>query len=324
MEQDNKPTPKEDLAGEYADLVETPLFSRFKEWWRAKKVSLDLFGVEKVLGVDNRQYKAAVKQYTNLQEEIELQYKEVVKNPDVTPEEIETAKAEREAQILDAKKDFVYHMPEDYRTWFKKRKVFNSWRHAPEAWGFEESRYWGSRSGLTVREKQILIGGLVIGSVVIGFIVYRIATYTPPVQAVVRELKVEKDSTMNNVDSLMRVKEQQRQQRTITERNNIIINEINSGVYTTQSWNPQDEIRLIMSLYYQYTLYQTIAPADITNEGLKSASGLIYQNNPDVFTKFDAAGLPTVWKSPKKIKLNWDEIRTGVERDKKVRAIRRK
>lgn len=306
---------------ESEELVETPIFSQLKEWWRAKKESLDLWGFEKYLGCDNRAFKEALTAYKNLLQEIEHEYKETTKSINLTPEELDEAKKNRDQMLLDAKRDFVYRMPENYRIWFKKKKVFRSWRYAPESWGFEESRYWGSRSGLTMRERRLVIGVFILGGLALAFWLYKVFTYqyvNPLDQSSHVVFNIDRDTT-RNVDSLVQVRireeqqaEQQKlQKKFIAERNNRIINDVNSGFYITNSDNMRAEVKLLMEIYYENVNKKTLY--GISNEALFTTLELISRNNPTVVNKKGDFGIPLQWKPNTKIKLTWAEIIAGLD-----------
>ncbi|KAB2880019.1 hypothetical protein F9K33_06820 [bacterium] len=317
----NKEEKPQHFPDDSEDLVETPLFVRPKEWWRAKKESLDLWGFEKYLGCDNTAFKSALSGYKNLLQEIEHEYKETTKSINISPEELEEAKKNRDQMLLDAKRDFVYRMPENYRIWFKKKKIFRSWRFAPESWGFEESRYWGSRSGMTMRERRVLLGVFVLGGLALGFWLYKIFTFeyeNPLEKSSPAVFNIERDTT-HNVDSLARARileeqraeEQKRQKKFIAERNNRIINDVNSGFYITNSDNMRAEVKLLMEIYYENVNKKTLY--GISNEALYTSLELISRNNPTVVTKKGNYGIPLQWKPNTKIKLTWAEITAGLD-----------
>ncbi len=323
----NKEEKQQQIADDNEELVETPIFMRFKEWWRAKKESLDLWGFEKYLGCDNTEFKSALTAYKSLLQEIEHEFKETTKQINLPAEALEEAKKNRDQMLLDAKRDFVYRMPENYRIWFKKKKVFRSWRFAPESWGFEESRYWGSRSGLTMRERRVVISVLGLGIAVLGFWLYKIFTFeseTPLEKGTTAVFNIERDTTQN-IDSLARVRilldqkaeEQKRTQKFIAERNNRIINDVNSGFYITNSDNMRAEVKLLMEIYYENVNKKTLY--GVSNEALFTTLELIRRNNPGIVTKSGDFGIPLQWTPNTKIKLTWSEIIAGLEVQSKLR-----
>lgn len=318
MNKEEKPQP---LHEDHDTLVETPIFARPKEWWRAKKESLDLWGFEKYLGCDSAVFKSALSSYKNLLHEIDLEYKEATKDINIAPEQLEEAKKNRDQMLLDAKRDFVYRMPENYRIWFKKKKVFRSWRFAPESWGFEESRYWGSRSGLTMRERRVMLGAIALGGVIMGFWLLKVFTFekeNPSDKSATTVYNIERDSTIN-VDSLARIRitqeqlaeQQKRSQKFVFERNNRIINDVNAGVYYTYSENIQAEVKLLMKIYYSNISGKTLK--EVSDEALFASVELIAQSNPKAITKKNLYGIPTEWLPNTKIKLTWAEIAAGIE-----------
>ena len=323
----NKEEKTQQIADELEELVETPIFMRFKEWWRAKKESLDLWGFEKYLGCDNTVFKSALTSYKNLLQEIEHQYKETTKQINIHPEELAEAKKNRDQMLLDAKRDFVYRMPENYRIWFKKKNVFRSWRFAPESWGFEESRYWGSRSGLTMRERRVVLGVLGLGAIILGFWLYKTFTFkyeNPLDKGSVAVFNIERDTTQN-VDSLVRVRimldqraeEQKRTQKFIYERNNRIINDVNAGYYITNSDNMRAEVKLLMEIYYENVNKKTLY--GVSNEALFTTIELITRNNPGIVTKTGDFGIAMQWKPNIKIKLTWSEIIAGLDVQSRIK-----
>ncbi len=310
----------DDLSESQQDLTETPLFMRTREWWRAKKVSLDLWGFEKYLGCDNTQFKAAIAQYKNLLQEVEMEYKESVKSADMTPEELEEAKERRQMMLLDAKKDFVYHMPEDYRIWFKKRRIFSSWRNAPENWGFEETRYWGSRSGLTLKERRVFLLGSIAGLVIIVLVAYGITTYEKKEASVDKVFKYEKDKNVN-IDSTLiaqaKLEEKKRIQEETVVRNNALVDQLNAGYYMSNSYNITEEVRLIMQIYYERQEKKIVQAWDIRKEAVGVALFGIAANNPNVITQKDAYGNPLGWKPNTKIVMTWGDIQAGIQENNK-------
>ncbi len=327
MKKEEKP---HELHPEAEALVETPIFLNFREWWRAKKESLDLWGFEKYLGCDNREFKAALTAYRNLLQEIDQTYKEIAKKPDISIHELSEARDSREQSLLDAKRDFVYRMPENYRVWFKKKKVFHSWRYSPESWGFEEARYWGSRSGMTLQERRLLYGVLWVGLIALGFWSYKVLTFhreNPSDKSAQTVFNIERDTT-RNIDSLARVRimeeqrveEQKRLQKYITERNNRIINDVNSGFYVTNSDNMRAEVKLLMEIYYENTNKKSLE--GVSNEALFVSLLLISQNNPQSFIKKDAFGIPSAWAPNTRIKLSWTEIMAGLDAQSQMRPLK--
>lgn len=311
---------REKVRREYADeLVETPLFGRFKEWWRAKKVSLDLWGLEKYLGVDNSAFKSALMSYKSLLAEIDAEYDSVAKDSQSTPEQIEEARSRRDQGLLDAKRDFVYSMPEDYRLWFKKNKIYSSWRTSPESWGFEESRYWGSRSGLSLRERRAVVLALTLSLIALGFWLYRIAVYETPVTEV-KEFTTEK--SVENIDSLLQAKRmaEQRQAEEIRRRNLMvwrkdrIINEVNEGFYTTSTRDMKSDIIEIMQYYVEKVHNQSITESDIPASHVRRCVALIGRNNSHLITKRDESGIPMEWIPNRRAKLSWTDINSDLDR----------
>jgi hypothetical protein len=324
MNKDDKP---QKVTADHEDLVETPLFMNLREWWRAKKESLDLWGFEKYLGCDNREFKGALTAYRNLLQEIDQTYKEIAKKHDVTIQELSEARDSREQSLLDAKRDFVYRMPENYRIWFKKTKVFHSWRYAPESWGFEEARYWGSRSGMTLQERRTMFSVFWVCIAILGLWLYKVVTTpteNPMDKATIAVFNIERDTT-KNVDSLARVRilqeqkaeEQKRLIKFLTERNNRIINDVNAGVYFSYSNNMREEVEILMKLYSENV--NRVSLKKVSNEALFVSLLLIGQNNPDAVVKKDAFGIPMEWKPNTKIKLSWNEIMAGLEAQKQLK-----
>lgn len=305
---------------EYADeLVETPLFGRFKEWWKAKKVSLDLWGMEKYIGVDNRAFKLALMSYKSLLLEIDAEYESVAKDSQSTPEQIEEARNRRDQGLLDAKRDFVYSMPEDYRLWFKRNKIYSSWRTSPESWGFEESRYWGSRSGLSLRERRAVVFSLTVGLIVMGFWLYRIAIYETPVT---EEKAFSTEKSIENVDSLLQAKRlaEQRQADEIRRRNLMvwrkdrIINEVNEGIYTTSTRDMRADIVEIMQYYVEKVHNQSIIESDIPASHIRASMALIGRNNAHLITKRDESGIPLEWVPNRRARVSWTDINSVLDR----------
>ena len=163
-------SPQEELEKEYEELLQPPFFARLKQWWAAKKESVNLFGLGKLFGFDNTAFKKAIQNYKRAIREIESVYDEKIKGHGITTEEIEKVKKEHDLHLLKAKKEFVYSLPQNYREWFKRRRVFNSFISSPESWGFEETRYWGGRSGLSFEEKRFLFIGMAI--IVLAFLAW--------------------------------------------------------------------------------------------------------------------------------------------------------
>jgi hypothetical protein len=313
--------PKMDLSEEAEQLTETPVFTRFKEWWRAKKESLDLGGIEKYLGCDNRAFKDALTSYKNLLSEIEMEYNARIKDLGITPEKEAEARRHRDQMFLDAKRDFVYRLPENYRIWFKKRRVFNSWRRAPESWGFQESRYWGSRSGLTLRERRVLIGSVMLAVIVVSVVVIRALMYEPS-PVIDRPIVYQRDTTLN-VDSLVQAKlleeqraqEKKRMEKALAERKNRMINQINTGYYTTESPNIRTEVAWIMQVYAENVLRKYYSQKDLLNnvEALGTTLVLIEKKNPKVVTKKGTYGIPMQWQVNERIRLGWEDVQAGLD-----------
>ncbi len=304
----------------YADeLVETPLFGRFKEWWKAKKCSLDLWGLEKFLGVDNRAFKQVLMTYKSLLSEIDAEYESTAKDPASTPSQIEEARKRRDQGLLDAKRDFVYEMPEDYRVWFKKNKIYSSWRTSPESWGFEESRYWGSRSGLSLRERRVVVLSLTLGLLALGFWLYRTAIYKTPTDDI-KEFITGKST--ENVDSLLQAKRliEQRAADEIRRRNLMvwrkdrIINEINDGVYTTSTRDMRADIVEIMQFYVEKVYNLNITESDIPASHVRASMALIGRNNANLITKRDEMGIPYEWVPNRRAKVAWTDVNGVLDR----------
>lgn len=301
------------------ELTETPVFGRFRAWWRAKKCSLDFWGFEKYLGVDNSAFKNALNTYKSLLAEIDEEYESVAKSPDSPPEAIEEARTRRDQGLLDAKRDFVYGMPDAYRVWFKKRKIFSSWRVSPESWGFEESRYWGSRSGLGLHERRIVVGTLFLGMLAIGFWIYTIATHETE-EETVKEFTVEKST--ENVDSIYQAKrlaelrraEEVRRRNLEVWRKDRIINEINEGTYTTSTKDMRADLVEIMQLYVENVYKLKITEEDIPSSHVRASMALIGRNNPQTISKRDEFGIPAEWTPNRRVKLAWSDISTVLDR----------
>jgi len=300
-------------------LVETPLFGRFREWWKAKKCSLDLWGMEKFLGVDNRVFKQVLMTYKSLLVEIDAGYDAVAKNPQSTTSDIEEARKRRDQGLLDAKRDFVYEMPEDYRGWFKKNKIYSSWRTSPESWGFEESRYWGSRSGLSLRERRVVVLSLTLGLIALGFWLFRIALYQTPSDDVA---EFASGKSTENVDSLLqakrmseqRVADDIRRRNLMVWRKDRIINEINEGFYTTSTRDMRADIVEIMQFYVDKVHNQTIMESDIPASHVRAAMALIGRNNAAIVTKRDDMGIPFEWKPNRRAKVAWTDVNGVLDR----------
>ncbi len=320
MEKDEK---RHDQPEDLEAIVETPVFTRFKEWWRAKKESLDLWGFEKYLGCDNTKFKAALASYKNLLEEIEHEYKETVKGALVTPEQIEEAEKHRESMLLDAKRDFVYAMPENYRNWFKRNKIFRNWRGTPESWGFEEARYWGSRSGLTMRERRVILAVLILlvaGLIVMGVKVSQTEKKSVLDESVTRDFKL-RDTV--DTDSLFQAKmlrerkaaEEKRNKKAFLERRNKIINDMNTGTYVTQGTDMRSEVAFLMQTYNNNIYKQYLTEEQYVNdlEVLGTTLELIARKNPGLVTKLGDFRLPLLWKSDMTIQISWDDIEAGLQ-----------
>jgi hypothetical protein len=323
MEKDNK---DHDQPEDLETIVETPIFPSFKEWWHAKKESLDLWGFEKYLGCDSTKFKAALATYKSLLQEIEHEYKHTVSEHGITEEQIEEAKKQRESMLLDAKRDFVYEMPEHYRIWFKKKKIFRSWRNTPENWGFEEARYWGSRSGLTMRERRLILAVLVLSAVGIAFLIIKVAGTDRKTAleggSASREFKIERD-TMGDVDSLMQAKmlrdrkaaEEKRAKKAFLERKNKIITDMNTGSYTTQGTDMRGEVAFLMQLYNENIYHTYLTQEQYMNdlEVLGTTLVLIEKRNPGLVTKLGDFRLPLLWKADTTIKVSWDDFEAGLQ-----------
>ena len=313
-------------------LVESPLFGRFREWWRAKKVSLDLRGFEKYLGIDNTVFKKALLSYKSLLLEIDLEFDEVMKSPDSNPDDIEQAKQTREEAILDAKRDFVYQMPEHYRIWFKRKKIFNSWRITPESWGFEEARYWGSRSGLSMKERRVLFSGAIIGLIGIGLLSYytviseKTSTETTDKGFGLTDRGEDLDSLIE-AKRLKRLKAQRNREYSeyIIETRNRIVDQLNNGVYQTTQKDIVAELKSLLKLYYDDHNKAFSEKEDANNEIMHMTLFTVAVRNPDVITKRDAYGIPMEWKANEKIQLTWDDILSGtIEYQEKMRRMKRR
>jgi len=323
---------KKQLDAEVEALTESPVFGRMREWWRAKKESLDLWGFEKYLGVNNAKFKKALNSYKSLLLEIDHEFDSIAKSSDSTTADIEQAKERREEALLDAKRDFVYQMPEHYRLWFKKRRVFNSWRITPESWGFEEARYWGSRSGLSMKERRVLYGGAFVGLVAIGLLVYFSA---------ISEKASTEDTDKGfgltergeDLDSLIEAKRQKRLKAKrekeyveyITEHRNKIIDDINSGVYTTTQKDMWTEIKSLLKIYYD-SRHEAYDEKKDLNEEIASMTLLtVGLRNPKAIAKQDAYGIPREWKVNEKVQLTWGDITSGMdEYSEKMLRMRRR
>ena len=303
------------IGEETIQVTKTPIFSGFQLWWKAKKERLDLWGYEKYLGCDNRQFKNAVHTFKSLVEEIEHEYQNTISTLGMDLPDKQEAKKERDKMLLDAKRDFIYSLPEYYRMWFKKKKVFNSWWAEPSSWGFNESRYWGSRSGLSLKERRVVgftaLGGLIILATLLIFVL----TKKPP--------RPERQTTWDtierpnrNIDSLVQAQLSQERKlnrrKSIAERNNRIINEINSGVYTPTTATIKAEVRMLMEFYHDHVYKEHIPKNVITSEAVSSACGIIAANNPHAITKRDSYGNPIQWKIGKRVNVTWTEINYGL------------
>lgn len=296
-------------------VTKTPLFSGFRLWWKAKKESLDLWGFEKYLGCDNRQFKKAVSTFKNLVNEIEQEYQETISALGMDLADKADAKKHRDQMLLDAKRDFIYTLPEYYRMWFKKNKVFSSWWSEPSSWGFNESRYWGSRSGLTLKERRVAGFTAIIGLVGLSILLIVVLTKKPP--------KVEKQTTWDviekpnrNIDSLVQAQLAQdrkfERRKSIAARNNRIINELNSGVYTTTTATIRAEVKMLMEFYHEIVYKDRIPKNVITSEAVASTCGIIAANNPWVISKRDSYGNPIQWKIGKRVNLTWTDVNWGL------------
>lgn len=303
-------------------IVETPLFMRFRQWWRAKKVSLDLWGIEKYLGCDPATFKEALAAYKNLLAEIQHEFYERAAHSSGKVEEIEEAKRQRDQMLLDAKRDFVYRMPEDYRIWFKKRKIFNSWRFSPENWGFHESRYWGSRSGLTLRERRVILVAILLVAFVALAAMVGIFRYEKPPAVTERVIMMERDTTIN-IDSLARAKvveeqrmvERKRLEKLYIERKNRMINQLNAGFYVTETTNMRSEVVQMMSTYLENVLKMKISTKTLSDdlEAVGTTLVLIEQKNPKLITSKGPFGLPRTWREGARAKIGWEDVKAGVD-----------
>ncbi len=308
-------TNKVQIGEQTIQVTKSPLFSGFRLWWKAKKESLDLWGVEKYLGCDNRQFKKAIFTFKNLVTEIEQEYQQTISARGMDLADKEDAKKERDRMLLDAKRDFIYMLPEYYRMWFKKNKVFNSWWSEPSSWGFHESRYWGSRSGLSLKERRVAgfsaLGGVIILTILM---VVVLTKKPPPAEKVTAWDAIERPN--RNIDSLVQAQltldRKLERRRSIAERNNRIINEINSGIYTTTTATIRAEIKMLMEFYHDHVYKEHIPKNIITAEAVSSACGIIASNNPHVITKRDSYGNPIQWKVGKRVNLTWTDINYGL------------
>jgi hypothetical protein len=306
--------------------IETPLFDDFKVWWRAKKESLDLLGIEKYFGFDNSKFKSALNSYRNLLQEIEHEFKEETSVKGLSQEEIEEARRHRESMLLDAKRDFVYNMPENYRIWFKKNKIFHSWRTVPESWGFEESRYWGSRSGLTQRERRVLYSVLAVCVLGLIFMGVKASQSVTPMSArddrPARDFKIAKDS-IGDADSLFQARilrerkeaEEKRAKKAFIEKKNHIINDMNNGSYTTLGTDMRSEVAFLMKVYNENIYKQYLSEEDYVNdlEVLGTTLVMIERKNPGLVTQVGDFRLPLLWKPDTTIKISWDDIEAGLQ-----------
>ncbi len=311
--QHNEEKPK---IGEHTiQVTKTPLFPGIRLWWKAKRESLDLWGIEKYIGCDNRQFKNAVLTFKNLVNEIEQEYQEAVSAHGMDMADKNDAKKNRDRMLLDAKRDFIYSLPENYRTWFKKKKVFSSWWTEPSSWGFNESRYWGSRSGLSLKERRV-VGFTALAGLIILVIFFVIVATKKPSQTERHTTWDVIEKPNKNIDSLVQAQlsQERRQERrkSVVERNNRIINEINSGYYTTTMPTIRAEIRMLMEFYHDIVYRERIPKNVITQDAINSASGIIATNNPGVITKRDQFGSPIQWKSGSRVKLTWDDVNWGL------------
>ncbi len=313
---------KSELHEEAEQLVETPVFLRFREWWRAKKESLDLWGFEKYLGCDNTAFREALAAYKNLLAEIQHEYNEQVHDPNVTAAGLAEARNHRDQMFLDAKRDFVYRMPENYRVWFKKRRIFNTWRNAPESWGFHESRYWGSRSGLTLRERRVIYGGvfLVLLFALLGGL--GIFSYEKPPVMAEKKIILDRDTTIN-VDSLararlieeQRIAERKRLEKLYAERKNRMIDQLNAGYYVTETTSMRSEVAMMMQLYGEKIMKINVNQKELSEdlEAMGTTLLLIDQKNPKLVTQKGPFGLPRAWKEGVRAKINWADIKAGLD-----------
>lgn len=313
MENNEKTT---QIGEETMMVTKTPMFSAFRLWWKAKKESLDLWGLEKYLGCDNRQFKNAVHSYKNLVHEIEQEYQETISDHTLGVYEKEEAKKNRDRMLLDAKRDFIYSLPENYRTWFKKKKVFHSWWSEPSSWGFHESRYWGSRSGLTLRERRVVLVTLILGF--LGLIVLLFIATTQEKVLPERQTSwdmIERPS--RNIDSLIQEQltreRRDERRRTVIERNNRIINQLNSGYYIPTTGAMRAEVKMLMEFYHDIVYKQPIPKNVITPEAISTACGIIATNNPQAILKRDAAGNPIQWKVGTRVNVTWADINYGLQ-----------
>jgi hypothetical protein len=312
MNEDDK---KPEIGDRTVAVVQTPLFSGLKLWIKAKRESLDLWGFEKILGCDNTKYKHAVAGFKNLVNEIEHEYQSSTLGVGLGPDELLIAKEQRDNHLLDAKRDFIYSLPENYRMWFKKTKIFNSWRTEPSSWGFHESRYWGNRSGLTLKERRVLYIASLIG--LVGLAVILIVSVLQDKEEASRDTTWEtQDKPVRNIDSLVQAKlnkERKIELRNLAiERNNRIINEINSGYYTTTTVSMRSEIKMLMQLYHDIVYKENISKDAITSESISSSAGLIASNNPNAITHWDEFGQPLNWKMNARIQLAWEDVNWGL------------
>lgn len=296
-------------------VVQNPLFSGLKLWLKAKQESLDLWGLEKIFGCDNTKYKQAVNSFKNLVHEIEQEYLSTTTNIGLGPDELDEAKKQRDQQLLDAKRDFIYNLPENYRMWFKKTKIFNSWRTEPSSWGFHESRYWGNRSGLTLRERRVLYGAALAG--LAGLLAILVISLLQEKEESVRNVGWEvPEKPARNIDSLVQAKmtrDYKKEQRQLAiERNNRIINGLNSGYYITTSPYMRAEIKSLMQMYHDEVYKEPIPKNTITNEAIISSAGLIAANNPDIITKWDEFGIPLFWKEGARVQMTWEDVNWGL------------
>lgn len=296
-------------------VTKTPLFSGIRLWWKSKQESLDLWGIEKYLGCDNRQFKKAVSTFKNLVTEIEQEYQASISEHGMDLVDKADAKKQRDQMLLDAKRDFIYMLPENYRMWFKKNKVFRSWWAEPSSWGFNESRYWGSRSGLSLKERRVVGFSALICLIGLTILFTVVLTQKPP--------KMERKTTWDtierpnrNIDSLVQAQlsadRKLIRRKSVADRNNRIINEMNSGVYTPTTATIRAEVKMLMEFYHEIVYKERIPKNVITDDAIASACGIIAANNPQNITKRDQHGNPIQWKSGKRINLTWTDINYGL------------
>ena len=308
---------------EYQELLKTPAFSGIKNWWLAKKESTTLFGLGKPFGFDNSALKMATADFKEKTTAIESKYEESQIGKQLSESDQEKLKEERDYELLVAKRDFVYSLPPNYRNWFKRKKVFQSFVSTPESWGFEEARYWGGRSGLTRNERLIVRITVFLGISLGVFWFLKVIVFEEPEKP--QEMTQQEEILSNkketgNLDSLARAKMQEEIDRKNAElerqaslrRDNQTINNMNSGFYITSGTNMDSEIAYLMRLYHS-NVYKIPLPASaITKEALLKTRSVIASKNPGVVSSRDSHGTAIRWKSGRRISCSWEDVNTGL------------